>query len=95
MDNPGNKKSGKGLFTKFLLGFVTIILIVIMFPKGESIEFEVSEGAIWLYDDLIAPFSFPIKKVMKFIAKKSMLQKEVFIRCSWMKAQTNKKVLKR
>lgn len=62
MDNPGNKKSGKGLFTKFLLGFVTIILIVIMFPKGESIEFEVSEGAIWLYDDLIAPFSFPIKK---------------------------------
>lgn len=62
MDNHGNKKSGKGLFTKFLLGFVTIILIVIMFPKGESIEFEVSEGAIWLYDDLIAPFSFPIKK---------------------------------
>lgn len=44
------------------MGLITTILIVLMFPKGESIEFEVSEGSIWLYDDLIAPFSFPIKK---------------------------------
>lgn len=62
MDNPETKKSGKALFTKFVMGFVTTVLIVLMFPKGESIEFEVSEGSIWLYDDLIAPFSFPIKK---------------------------------
>ncbi len=62
MDNTENKKTGKGLFTKFIMGFVTTLLIVFMFPKGESIEFEVSEGSIWLYDDLIAPFSFPIMK---------------------------------
>jgi len=62
MDNTENKKAGKGLFTKFVMGFVTTLLIVFMFPKGESIEFEVSEGSIWLYDDLIAPFSFPIMK---------------------------------
>jgi len=62
MDITKDKKSGKGLFTKLIMGFVTIILIVFMFPKGESIEFEVSDGSIWLYDDLIAPFSFPIKK---------------------------------
>ena len=62
MDNSESKKTGKGLFIKILMGFITTILIVLMFPKGESIEFEVSEGSIWLYDDLIAPFSFPIKK---------------------------------
>ena len=62
MDKVEHKNSGKGLFTKISMGFVTIVLIVLMFPKGESIEFEVSEGSIWLYDDLIAPFSFPIKK---------------------------------
>ena len=62
MDNTENKKAGKGLFTKFVMGFVTTLLIVFLFPKGESIEFEVSEGSIWLYDDLIAPFSFPIMK---------------------------------
>ena len=57
-----DKKQSRGLFTKFILGFVIVLLIVFMFPKGESIEFEVSEGSIWLYDDLIAPFSFPVKK---------------------------------
>ena len=62
MDNTENKKPGKGIFTKIIMGFVTTLLIVFMFPKGESIEFEVSEGSIWLYDDLIAPFSFPIMK---------------------------------
>jgi putative nucleotidyltransferase with HDIG domain len=62
MDNVENKKSGKGLFMKIAVGLVTTLLIVFMFPKGESIEFEVSEGSVWLYDDLIAPFSFPIMK---------------------------------
>jgi hypothetical protein len=62
MDKSEHKSSGKGLFIKILMGVITTVLIVLMFPKGESIEFEVSEGSIWLYDDLIAPFSFPIKK---------------------------------
>ena len=62
MAKDGDKKPGKGLFTKIIMGFVTTLLIVFMFPKGESIEFEVSEGSVWLYDDLIAPFSFPIMK---------------------------------
>ena len=56
------EKSKKGLLIKIIIGFITVTLIVFMFPKWESIEFEVSEGAIWLYDDLIAPFSFPVKK---------------------------------
>ena len=62
MDKSDNNKHGKGFFAKFIMGFATVLLIVFMFPKGESIEFEVSEGSIWLNDDLIAPFSFPIKK---------------------------------
>lgn len=33
-----------------------------MFPRGESIESEVAVGSIWIHDDLIAPFSFPIIK---------------------------------
>jgi putative nucleotidyltransferase with HDIG domain len=52
----------KGILLKVVMGIITIIVITIMFPKGESLEYEISEGAIWLYDDLIAPFSFPIKK---------------------------------
>ena len=47
---------------KIIVAVVTIVLIVLMFPKGESIESEVSVGSIWINDDLIAPFSFPVNK---------------------------------
>ena len=47
---------------KIIVAVVTIVLIVLMFPKGESIESEVSIGSIWINDDLIAPFSFPVNK---------------------------------
>ncbi|KAB2846153.1 MAG: hydrolase, partial [Melioribacteraceae bacterium] len=47
---------------KILLVLVTIILIVLMFPKGESIESDVSVGTIWIQDDLIASTTFEILK---------------------------------
>jgi len=58
-DNPRIRTS---IRVKLLIGLATVILIVMMFPKGESIEFEVTEGTIWTHDDLIADFSFPVKK---------------------------------
>jgi cyclic-di-AMP phosphodiesterase PgpH len=47
---------------KLLIGLCTIIAIALMFPKGESIESDVSVGSIWIHDDLISPFSFPVLK---------------------------------
>lgn len=47
---------------KVLIYIITTILIVVMFPRGESIETEVNIGTIWIKDDLIAPFSFPVYK---------------------------------
>lgn len=55
-------KDKSSLKLKFLIGLSAVILIVLMFPKGESIESEVTVGSIWIHDDLIAPFSFPILK---------------------------------
>jgi putative nucleotidyltransferase with HDIG domain len=52
----------RSLFYKIALAFATVVLIAMMFPKGESIESEVSEGTVWLNDDLIAEISFPIIK---------------------------------
>ena len=60
-----DKKQSKftgSLRVKLLLGLATLVLIALMFPKGESIESEVSVGSIWIHDDLIAPFSFPVLK---------------------------------
>lgn len=47
---------------KILLGLLSVLAISFMFPRGESIESEVAVGSIWIHDDLIAPFSFPIIK---------------------------------
>jgi putative nucleotidyltransferase with HDIG domain len=55
-------KLADSLKLKIILGLFTVFIIVLMFPKGESIESDVSVGAIWIHDDLIASFSFPIDK---------------------------------
>jgi len=47
---------------KILIVLVTAIIISFLFPKGESLESEVTIGSIWIQDDLIAVFSFPIIK---------------------------------
>ncbi|GMR25328.1 MAG: HDIG domain-containing protein [Ignavibacteria bacterium] len=52
----------KSLFYKTIIAVATAILIALMFPRGESIESDVTKGTIWLHDDLIAQFSFPIIK---------------------------------
>ncbi|QQS36316.1 MAG: HDIG domain-containing protein [Ignavibacteriales bacterium] len=52
----------ESLRIKLLIGLSAVVIMVLLFPKGESIEFEVTEGTIWIHDDLIAPFSFAILK---------------------------------
>ena len=59
------KKESKirtSLRVKLTIALATVLLIALMFPKGESIDSEVAVGTIWIHDDLIAPFSFPILK---------------------------------
>ncbi|MEO8232289.1 MAG: HDIG domain-containing metalloprotein [Ignavibacteriota bacterium] len=79
MDNEQNILSQTGIKRKIIIGLITVILIVMMFPKGESIESEVTEGAIWTNDDLIAPFSFPtIKEKQTYENEVRDAEKSVF-----------------
>lgn len=57
-----DSKWNTSLRLKILIVLISIILIVFMFPRGESIESEVSIGSVWIQNDLIADFSFPINK---------------------------------
>lgn len=83
----------ESLRIKLLIGLITVVLIVLMFPKAESLEFEVLEGSVWINDDLIAPFSYPIlkapdvyraeiqnaKKSVYPVFSKSLLQVDIII----------------
>jgi len=47
---------------KILLLIITTTLIVLMFPKGESLDSEVAVNSIWIKDDLIASQTFEVLK---------------------------------
>ncbi len=55
-----SKKIKESRRVKFLITFVSVLLIVFMFPQGESLESEVAVNSIWLHDDLIASMPFEI-----------------------------------
>ena len=47
---------------KLLIVLITVALIVLMFPKGESLESEVTVGSVWIEEDLIAQMTFEVLK---------------------------------
>ncbi|MCE1188625.1 MAG: HDIG domain-containing protein, partial [Ignavibacteria bacterium] len=69
----------ESLRVKFTLLFFTVIIIVLLLPRGVALESQVNVGAVWLQDDLIAEFSFPIYKNKETVqsevdfAKKSII----------------------
>ena len=56
------EKLRSSLRVKLLIIFVTALLIVLMFPRGESIESEVTVGSVWIHEDLISSITFEILK---------------------------------
>jgi len=50
------------LAVKALLAAGVIAIVALMFPRGQSIEFRYSVGSIWMEEDFIPSFSFPIYK---------------------------------
>lgn len=61
--NPETKiKLRESLRIKIILVLVTILLIVMMFPRGESIDSDVTVGSVWIKDDIIASTTFEILK---------------------------------
>lgn len=58
-------KLRSSLRIKLIIIFLTLILAVLMFPHGESIDFEVTVGSVWIRDDLIASTTFEILKDTK------------------------------
>lgn len=73
MDQFKKAKLKQSLRIKFLIVLATIILIVMMFPRGESIESEVTIGSIWIQNDLIASTTFEILKSSDVFEKERMI----------------------
>ncbi|MFH1198243.1 MAG: HDIG domain-containing metalloprotein [bacterium] len=57
-----NERISRSRRIKLLIVIISLLLIVLMFPKGESLEYEVAIGSIWMQDDLISSQTFEILK---------------------------------
>jgi len=53
---------------KVILFLVTSVAIVYLFPKGGQFKYDFSNGQLWMYDNLYAPFDFAIQKSEEEIA---------------------------
>ncbi len=47
---------------KVILFLITAVSIVYLFPKGGQFKYDFSNGQLWKYDNLYAPFDFAIQK---------------------------------
>lgn len=52
---------------KIILFILTTIAIVYLFPKGGQFKYDFSNGQLWKYDNLYAPFDFAIQKTAEEI----------------------------
>ena len=57
-----NLKLESNVILRAIIGLGLIVLIVLMFPQNESIEYSYQVGSVWTNNDLTAPFSYPIYK---------------------------------
>ena len=48
--------------SKVFLFLISIVVLVILFPKEGKFKYEYAKGKPWLHSDLIAPFDFAIQK---------------------------------
>ncbi|GLB51822.1 HDIG domain-containing protein [Neptunitalea chrysea] len=52
----------QSLVYKFFLYVATVVGILYLFPKGGQFKYEFQKGKPWQYENLLAPFDFPIHK---------------------------------
>lgn len=58
-------KISGALAVKATIALGLVVLLAMMFPRGEAIELEQKVGTVWSKQDLYAPFSFPIHRDAK------------------------------
>ena len=55
-------KVGNKLNTRFFLFFLTLLIILFLFPRQAKFKYEFTKGKPWLHESIIAPFDFSILK---------------------------------
>jgi cyclic-di-AMP phosphodiesterase PgpH len=78
-DTTGHDKIKDNIFIKAAIGLALLILVSLMYPSRESLQYDYKVGSVWTDKDLIAPFDFPIlKDEGQYAAEKSAAVSAVY-----------------
>ncbi len=79
-----NKRYALGLLNrhasilKYVMMVSTIIVITLALPKHPKFKYEFEKGRVWLHDDLVSPYNYPLKKTPKEVnADKESIKKTI------------------
>jgi cyclic-di-AMP phosphodiesterase PgpH len=63
---------------KYVMMVTTIIIITIVLPKQPKFKYEFEKGNIWLHDDLVSPYNYPlIKAPEEVMTDKESIKKSI------------------
>jgi hypothetical protein len=48
---------------------LSIVVITVILPKQTRFKYEFEKGNVWLHEDLVSPYNFPIRKNLAEIKK--------------------------
>ena len=65
--------------TKAVVMLISIFLLVQLFPRQPGFDYEYQQARPWLYEDLIAPFSFAILKSDDQLAEERQAVRDAFL----------------
>lgn len=54
---------------KYVLMALSVLIITAILPKQARFKFEFEKGNVWMHEDLVSPYNFPIKKTVEEIKK--------------------------
>ncbi len=54
---------------KYILMALSILIIISVLPKQPRFKYEFEKGHVWMHDDLVSPYNFPIRKNLEEIKK--------------------------
>ncbi len=54
---------------KYILMGLSVLIITLILPKQARFKYEFEKGNVWMHDDLVSPYNFPIKKTADEIKK--------------------------
>ena len=54
---------------KYVMMVTTVTVITLVLPKQPKFKYEFEKGNVWMHEDLVSPYNYPLKKTLEEVTK--------------------------